>query len=63
MTDMPRPDRAPPASEFSVAESRMRAVQYREMACTATTADVRTALLALARKYERLAGREPSAGA
>jgi hypothetical protein len=39
-------------SECSPEEARMRAAQYRQMAATASRADVRDALLRLASRYE-----------
>ena len=47
--------RRPLPSELTPEEARMRAVQYRLMAATATTQDAREALERLAARYERLA--------
>ena len=48
-------DRRPFPSELTPEEQRTRAATYREMAVTATTADIREALLGLARRYEEMA--------
>ena len=45
----------PLPSELTPEEARVRAVQYRQMADAARTADIRAALLRLAERYERLA--------
>ena len=47
-------DRRPLPSELTPEEQRMRAQLYREMALTATTSDVRQALLDLARRFDEL---------
>ncbi len=55
-------DLVPLASECSMEEARMRAVQYRMTAATATTRAVQATLLRLARRYEELAASERGAG-
>ncbi len=49
MTDRPR------LSDLTPAELRARAMKYRAMAATATTADVRDALIRLAVRFEEMA--------
>lgn len=49
-------------SELTVAECRMRAAYYREIAAKATVAVTRDALLRLAQQYERLAAGELDGG-
>jgi len=44
-----------PLSELSVAELRARAVQYRDMAATATTQEVMLALLKIAARLDAMA--------
>jgi hypothetical protein len=48
-------DRRPFPSELTPDEQRKRAAMYREMAVTATTADIRDALLGLAQRFEEMA--------
>jgi hypothetical protein len=49
----------PHPSELTCQEQRMRAVQYRQMAATASTTTIRDALIRLAEGYERIAKGPP----
>ena len=58
----PRGFRWRPLAELSVAELRAKANQYRAMASTATTKDVRDSLLKLAERFDAMADRRESGG-
>ena len=51
-------DHRPLPSELTPAELLARGAEYRAMAATASTQDVRDALIRLAERYEALAGPE-----
>ena len=51
-------DSSPLSSELTLAEQRMLAAQYRQMAEIATVPDVREAMLRLARRYEEMASQQ-----